>query len=205
MLFVDLPLRFIFALISFTFRGWIGWSGIVLVILKVIGFISWPWVAALPLEYGVLYCLYMTVDGALYRAGKRGIGGYARFTTTDEQLALAEMEQAVRDLERKKTPEQKQRMMDSLKIARFEIFKRVHQALPEQLRNSDEIVRAIAEQINYATASCQFVGDDDEMQGKLETLVTQLRLNGANQAASEVVSAVKMRSHYLALAESIMR
>jgi len=206
MLFVDLPLRFIFALISFTFRGWIGWSGIVLVILKVIGVISWPWwVAALPLEYGVLYCLYMTVDGALYRAGKRGIGGYARFTTTDEQLALAEMEQAVRDLERKKTPEQKQRMMDSLKIARFEIFKRVHQALPEQLRNSDEIVRAIAEQINYATASCQFVGDDDEMQGKLETLVTQLRLNGANQAASEVVSAVKMRSHYLALAESIMR
>jgi hypothetical protein len=106
---------------------------------------------------------------------------------------------------RKRTPEQKQRMMDSLKIARLEIFNRVHQHLPEQLRDSDEIARAIAEQINYATASPQFVGDDDEMQEKLETLVTQLRLNGANQAASEVISAVKMRSHYLALAESIMR
>ena len=105
----------------------------------------------------------------------------------------------------KKTPEQKERMMDSLKIARLEVFNRVHQHLPEQLRDSDEIARAIAEQINYATASPQFVGDDDEMQGKLETLVTQLRLNGANQAASELISAVKMRSHYLALAETIMR
>src|SRR5438132_437324 len=206
MFLIDLPLRFLFALISFTFRGWIGWSGIVLVLLKVIGVINWPWwVAALPLEYGVLYCLYMTIDGALYRAGKKGIGGYARFTTTDKQLALAEMEQAVRDLERKKTPEEKERMMDSLKLARFEIFKRVHQNLPEQLRNSDEIGRAIAEQINYATASPQFVGDDEEMRRKLEALVAELRLNGADQAASEITSAVKMRPHYLALAESIMR
>ena len=105
---------------------------------------------------------------------------------------------------RKKTPEQKQRMMDSLKIARFEIFKRVHQHLPEQLRNSDEIAGAIAEQINYATASSQFVGDDEEMRRKLEALVAELRLNGADQAASEITSAVKMRPQYLALAERIM-
>jgi hypothetical protein len=206
MFLIDLPLRFLFALISFTFRGWIGWSGIVLVLLKVIGVINWPWwVAALPLEYGVLYCLYMTIDGALYRAGKKGISGYARFTTTDEQLALAEMEQAVRDLERKKTAEEKERMMDSLKITRFEIWKRVDQNLPEQLRNRDEINRAIAEQINYSTASSQFEGDDEEMRRKLNALLDKLRRNGADEAANEIAKAVDMRPHYLALAESIMR
>jgi len=105
----------------------------------------------------------------------------------------------------KKTPEEKERMMDSLKIARSEIFDRVHQNLPEQLRNRDDINRAIAEQINYATASSQFKGDDEEMLKKLKALVAELRLNGAEQAASELISAVKMRSHYLAFAESIMR
>src|SRR5436305_14676859 len=88
----------------------------------------------------------------------------------------------------KKTPEEKQRMMDSLKIARFEIFKRVHENLPEQLRGSDgeptQLTRAIAEQINYATASSQFVGDDEEMLEKLKALVAQLRANGAEKAAS---------------------
>jgi hypothetical protein len=80
-LLIDLPVRFILALIAFTFRGWIGWSGIVLILLKVIGVIHWQWwVAALPLEYGVIYCLYMTVDGALHRAGLKDVGGYARFT-----------------------------------------------------------------------------------------------------------------------------
>ena len=50
--------------------------------LRVFGVIHWPWwVAALPLEYGVIYCLYMTIDGALYRAGLKKIGGYARFTS----------------------------------------------------------------------------------------------------------------------------
>ena len=204
MFLIDLPLRFLFALISFTFRGWIGWSGIVLVLLKVIGIINWPWwVAALPLEYGVLYCLHMTIDGALYRAGKKGVGGYARFTTTDKQLALAEMEQAVRDLERKKTSEEKERMMDSLKITRLDIFERVHQSLPEQLRNRDEINRAIAEQINYATASSQFEGDDEEMRRKLNALLDKLRRNGADEAANEIAKAVGMRLHYLGLAESI--
>jgi hypothetical protein len=106
---------------------------------------------------------------------------------------------------RKKTPEQKERMMDSLKLARFETFKRVHEALPEQLGNSDEISRAIAEQINYATASTQFVGDDSEMAKKLEAVVADLHRNGAHQAASELVSAVKMRPHYLDLAGRIMR
>jgi hypothetical protein len=47
----------------------------------------------------------------------------------------------------KKTPEQKERMMDMLKVQRFELFERVHQNLPEHLRNSEEIMRAIAEQI----------------------------------------------------------
>lgn len=95
--------------------------------------------------------------------------------------------------------------MDSLKIARFEIFKRVHEALPEQLRNSDEISRGIAEQINYATASTQFVGDDTEVAMKREALVAELRRNGADQAASELTSAVKMRPHYLDLADRITR
>ena len=105
----------------------------------------------------------------------------------------------------KKTPEEKARMMDRLKIARSKIFDRVYLNLPEQLRNSDKIGRAIAEQINYATASPQFVGDDEEMRRKLEVLVAELRLNGANEAANEIAKAVDMRPHYLALAASIMR
>jgi hypothetical protein len=88
---IDLPFRFVFALVGFTFFGWIGWVGIVLIVLKLFRLIGWPlWVAALPLEYGVLYCLYMTIDGALYRAGRKDMGGYARFTATDEQLVRAE-------------------------------------------------------------------------------------------------------------------
>jgi len=106
---------------------------------------------------------------------------------------------------RKKTPEEKERMMFSLKIARSKIMDRVYLNLPEQLRNSEKIGRAIAEQINYATASPQFVGDAEEMRRKLEALVAELRLNGADQAASEMTLAVKMRPQYLALAESIMR
>src|SRR5260370_3111918 len=178
MLLIDLPLRLLFALISFTFRGWIGWSGIVLVLLKVIGVINWPWwVAALPLEYGVIYCVYMTIDGALYRAGSKSVGRYAGFTQSEHEYG--------------KLVAEKELMMDSLKITRFEIFKRVNQNLPEQLRDSDGIARAIAEQINYATASAQFAGDDEEMRRKLEALVAELRLNGAEQAANELISAVK--------------
>jgi hypothetical protein len=120
---------------------------------------------------------------------------------------LLELRQRVKNKSsiRKETPEEKHRGMDGLKVTRFEIFKRVAQKLPEQLRNSDNVIRAIAEQINYATGSLQFAGDDKEMRRKLDALIAELRLNGADQAASELVSAVKMRRHYLALAESIMR
>ncbi len=79
--FGSLIKTFIRALISFTFFGWIGWLGIILVLLKIIGIIHWQWwVVTLPLEYGVIYCLYMTIDGALYRTGKKDAGRYARFT-----------------------------------------------------------------------------------------------------------------------------
>ena len=84
---IELPIRFILALIGFTFRGWIGWAGIILVLLRVIGVTHWPWwLAALPLEYGVIYCLYMTIDGALYRAGLKKVGSYARFTQPFDRL-----------------------------------------------------------------------------------------------------------------------
>src|SRR6266704_3096932 len=88
MFLIDLPIRFIFALVGFTFRGWIGWLGLILVSLRFLGVIHWPWwLAALPLEYGVIYCLYMTIDGALYRAGLKKIGGYARSTSFESREA----------------------------------------------------------------------------------------------------------------------
>ena len=103
---IDLPFRFVFAFLGFTFLGWIGWVGLVLIGLKLFHVISWPWwVAALPLIYGVLYCLYMTIDGALYRAGLKKPGAYARFTATDEQIAHAEFERTLRNLERERGKE----------------------------------------------------------------------------------------------------
>jgi hypothetical protein len=94
-LLVALPFRFIFAFLGFTFLGWIGWVGLILIGLKFFGVISWPWwVAALPLIYGVLYCLYMTIDGALYRAGLKGVGGYARFTQGPLVDQMAQIEQS---------------------------------------------------------------------------------------------------------------
>lgn len=78
---IDLSLRFVTALMRFTLGGWIGWLGILLILLKVTDIIRWSWwLALLPLEYGVAYCAYMTVDGALYRAGVKGAGRYVRFT-----------------------------------------------------------------------------------------------------------------------------
>ena len=91
MFLIELPVRFVLALLGFTFAGWIGWIGIILVLLRLIGVIHWPWwLAALPLEYGVIYCLYMAIDGALYRAGLKKVAGYARFTKglTDSQQHL---------------------------------------------------------------------------------------------------------------------
>ena len=88
MFIIDLPIRFIFALVGFTLGGWIGWLGIILVLLRFLGVIHWPWwLAALPLEYGVIYCLYMTIDGALYRAGLKKVGGYARSTSFESREA----------------------------------------------------------------------------------------------------------------------
>lgn len=85
---IDLPFRFVFALIGFTFFGWIGWLGIILVLVRFFGVIHWPWwLAALPLEYGVVYSLYVTIDGALYRAGLKRISGYARFTSFESREA----------------------------------------------------------------------------------------------------------------------
>ena len=64
---------FIFALVGFTFSGWIGWVGMILLLLRIVGVIYWPWwLAALPLEYGVIYSVYMTIDGALHRGDFKG-------------------------------------------------------------------------------------------------------------------------------------
>jgi hypothetical protein len=72
MFLVELPIRFIFALLAFTFLTPIGLLGIILVLLRFVGVIHWPWwLVALPLEYGVIYCVYMTIDGARHRAISR--------------------------------------------------------------------------------------------------------------------------------------
>ena len=77
---VELPIRFIIALLRFTLGGWIGWLGMLLVSLKLLGVIHWPWwLASLPLEYGVIYCLYMTIDGALYRGRAKKDGWLCLF------------------------------------------------------------------------------------------------------------------------------
>jgi hypothetical protein len=85
--FLNLSKTFVTAIIVFTFTGWIGWVGLILVILKLVGVIHWPWwLAALPLEYGVLFCFYMTIDGAKYRKGLKDAGGYARATQPFAEL-----------------------------------------------------------------------------------------------------------------------
>lgn len=82
-----------FALIKFTFNGLIGWLGIILILLKIFGIIHWSWwLVALPLEYGVIYCLYMTIDGARYRAGLKDVGAYASFTSFNSPQSQHESE-----------------------------------------------------------------------------------------------------------------
>ncbi len=72
---------FLKAILTFTFTGGIGWVGLILIALKIFGFIHWSWwIAGIPLEYGVIYCLYMTLDGEKYRAGLKEAGLYARNT-----------------------------------------------------------------------------------------------------------------------------
>jgi hypothetical protein len=80
--FASLIRTFLSSLIMFTISGWIGWLGIIFILLKTIDIIHWSWwIAALPLEYGFVYCLYMTIDGSKYRAGLKDAGAYARFTS----------------------------------------------------------------------------------------------------------------------------
>ena len=88
------------------------------------------------------------------------------------------------------------------KVTRFEVFKGVITKLPPHLQpvpggEPTHLVKAIGEQVNYATASTQFVGSDEEMLQKLESLVAELRRNGAEEAARQLIGAVKMRPHYL--------
>jgi hypothetical protein len=95
-----------------------------------------------------------------------------------------------------------------MKVTRFEVFKGVITKLPPHLQPDPGgeptlFSNAIAEQINYATASTQFVGSDEEMLQKLEALVAELRRNGAEEAARELIGAVKMRPHYLDQVKSI--
>ena len=81
-----------------------------------------------------------------------------------------------------RTPEQKARALEIMKVTRFEIFESVIKKLPAHLQPEGDseptpLFNAIAEQVNYATASTNFVGSDEEMRQKLEALVANLRLN----------------------------
>ena len=65
----------------------------------------------------------MTIDGALYRAGLKNVGRYARFTQGEHEYAKVVAGQAgdtaslMNEIGRiKKTPAEKERMMDSLKL-----------------------------------------------------------------------------------------
>jgi len=80
--FINLIKTFFLAFIKFTFTGGIGLLGIILILIRIFGVIHWAWwIVALPLEYGVIYCLYMTIDGAKYKAGLKDAGAYARSTS----------------------------------------------------------------------------------------------------------------------------
>ncbi len=80
--FTNLIQTFIFAFIKFTISGWIGWLGIIFILIRIIGIIHWSWwIVTLPLEYGAIYCLYMTIDGLQYQLGLKDAGAYARNTS----------------------------------------------------------------------------------------------------------------------------
>ena len=91
----------------------------------------------------------------------------------------------------------KERQSNEAIIIRFNLFKQVHANLPEQLR-TDEMMKAIAEQINYATASDQFEGNTEEMQVKLMVLLDKLLQNGATEAARLIAIAVDLYHQHLA-------
>ena len=79
---IKLIATFLFALIRFTFKGYIGWIGLILILLKILSIINWSWwIILLPLEYGTIYCLYMTIDGFLFQLGLKDAGTYALNTS----------------------------------------------------------------------------------------------------------------------------
>ena len=79
---INLIATFLFALIRFTFKGYIGWLGLILILLKILNIINWTWwIILVPLEYGIVYCLYMTIDGLQYQLGLKDAGAYARNTS----------------------------------------------------------------------------------------------------------------------------
>jgi hypothetical protein len=109
-----------------------------------------------------------------------------------------------------RTSEQKARALEIMKVTRFRVFEGVITKLPPHLQPAPDgeptpLFKSIAEQVNYATASTQFVGSDEQMWQKLEALVAELRRNGAEEAARELIGAVKMRPHYLDHVKSIRR
>ena len=79
---IELPVRFAIALVGFTWRmDRLAAHPPCAVLRYDQRSYDWSWwLALLPLEYGVIYCAYMTIDGALYRAGAKRAGRYARFT-----------------------------------------------------------------------------------------------------------------------------
>jgi len=80
--FISLIKTFLFSLLKFTLAGGIGWLGIIFILLKIFNIINWSWfIIGIPLEYGVVYCLYMTIDGAKYRAGLKSAGKHALYTS----------------------------------------------------------------------------------------------------------------------------
>jgi hypothetical protein len=76
--FINLVLICIIALIRFIIGGWIGWLGIILIFLKSIDILIWPWwISFMPIIYGCIYCIYMTIDGVKFRNGIKDSGSYA--------------------------------------------------------------------------------------------------------------------------------
>jgi hypothetical protein len=107
-----------------------------------------------------------------------------------------------------RTPEHKARALDLMTVARFNTWKDIIMKLPPHLQPDPDgeptpLIESISEQINYATASPQFFGSEEEMRHKLEMLVAELRRNKAEEAARALIGAVNMRRHYLDHVNSI--
>jgi hypothetical protein len=105
-------------------------------------------------------------------------------------------------------PDEKARALELMKVTRFEVFENIITKLPPHLLPSGNettlLLASIAEQVNWATASTQFEGSDEEMLQKLDVIWATLHRNGAGKAAEELIGAVKMRPHYLDHAASLL-